>query len=281
MNYEEMEGAHSVRIRHSPEINELATALSSAQAEMQGAKKDSMNPHFKNMYADLESVWDACRMPLSKYGLAVLQPVLAHKSGQWFASDLEMTSQQNTPQGIGSTITYGRRYGLSAMVGIAPEDDDGQQGSQRDLNQERAAVLDRKLEGGDRCLDEARASGVVVQKMKPGEVKRMRPVAKDAAVPPEVEKMLSRMTDKFSALAVFAELKNRYAQRFGETEGHAKYYTKLGHFEAKKSSDFKGLGTAQKCAVEMQTELMESESLTGALQASLDMLKKPSTAYQD
>jgi hypothetical protein len=243
-----------------------------------------MNPHFKNMYADLESVWDACRMPLSKHGLAVLQPVsaagakvtvttvLAHKSGQWFASDLEMTSQQNTPQGIGSTITYGRRYGLSAMVGIAPEDDDGQQGSQRDLNQERAAVLDRKLEGGDRRLDEARASGVVVQKMKPGEVKRMRPVAKDAAVPPEVEKMLSRMTDKFSALAVFAELKNRYAQRFGETEGHAKYYTKLGHFEAKKSSDFKGLGTAQKCAVEMQTELMESESLTGALQASLDMI---------
>lgn len=129
--------------RHSEQLNELADALAKAQAKMDGAKKDSTNPHFKSKYADLESVWDACRGPLTAEGLSVLQPVsaqgtkvvvttmLLHKSGQWLASDLEMTAQQNTPQAVGSVITYGRRYGLSSMAGIAPEDDDGNEGSQR------------------------------------------------------------------------------------------------------------------------------------------------------
>src|SRR5690606_11085019 len=78
-----------------------------------------------------------CRAPLSKHGTAVLQPPcaqgptvtvttwLAHKSGEWIQSDLTMTAAQNTPQGIGSCITYARRYALQSMVGIAPEDDDG------------------------------------------------------------------------------------------------------------------------------------------------------------
>jgi hypothetical protein len=123
-------------------INHLVTALAKAQAEMTGAAKDKTNPHFKSAYADLASVWDACRGPLSKHGLAVIQhasadgplvsveTVLAHSSGQWVSSTLTMTAQQNTPQGIGSCITYARRYALSSIVGIAPEDDDGNAASQ-------------------------------------------------------------------------------------------------------------------------------------------------------
>jgi hypothetical protein len=130
--------------RHSEAMDQIADALCKAQGTMAGAKKESINPHFNRSYADLESVWDACRKPLSENGLAVFQPVsadgprvvvstvLTHKSGQWIASDLTITAAQNTPQGIGSAITYGRRYGLSAMVGIAPEeDDDGNDGSGR------------------------------------------------------------------------------------------------------------------------------------------------------
>ena len=121
----------------SASIAALAAALAKAQGEMEGAAKANVNPHFKSKYADLASVWDACRAPLSKHGLSILQPVrangasvtvttiLAHSSGEWIEESLTMTAQQNTPQGVGSAITYGRRYGLASMVGIAPEDDDG------------------------------------------------------------------------------------------------------------------------------------------------------------
>lgn len=129
-------------VRRSPTIAALADAMSKAQAKIKGASKDKTNPHFKNDYADLASVWDACRQALTDNGIAVIQPpsahgpkvtvttMLVHKSGEWIEADLEMTAQQNTPQGIGSCITYARRYGLAAMVGVAPEDDDGNAASQ-------------------------------------------------------------------------------------------------------------------------------------------------------
>ena len=60
-------------IEHSEQINELAKALAAAQAEIEGASKDKTNPHFKSRYADLASVWEACRKPLSKHGLSVIQ----------------------------------------------------------------------------------------------------------------------------------------------------------------------------------------------------------------
>jgi hypothetical protein len=133
----------SSALTRSASIAALAAALAKAQGEMEGAAKGNLNPHFKSKYADLASVWDACREPLSKHGLAVLQPVsadgprvtvttmLVHSSGEWIGEALTMTAQQNTPQGVGSAITYGRRYGLSSMVGIAPEDDDGNAASAR------------------------------------------------------------------------------------------------------------------------------------------------------
>jgi hypothetical protein len=114
--------------------------------EMEGATKDATNPHFKSKYADLSSVREACK-PLSKHGIAILQPtradgaavtvttLLIHDSGEWISEDLTLTAQQATPQAVGSAITYGRRYGLAAMVGIAPEDDDGEAAEARGVGQ--------------------------------------------------------------------------------------------------------------------------------------------------
>jgi hypothetical protein len=143
----------------SAAIGALAAALAKAQGEMEAAAKANVNPHFKSKYADLASVWDACRGPLSKHGLAVLQPVsadgpkvtittvLAHSSGEWIEEALTMTAQQNTPQAVGSAITYGRRYGLSAMVGIAPDDDDGNAASGN--NGHARAVVEDAPDGYD------------------------------------------------------------------------------------------------------------------------------------
>lgn len=140
------------RADRSPSLAKLGAALSKAQGEIAGAAKDKTNPHFKSAYADLASVWDACREPLSKHELAVIQApsangrsvtvetTLVHSSGEWISDSLTMTAQQDTPQAIGSCITYARRYALSAMVGVAPEDDDGNAASQRTNGHERAVA---------------------------------------------------------------------------------------------------------------------------------------------
>lgn len=122
----------------SENINELALALSKAQASMNNAKKDSKNPFFKSSYADLASVWDAAREPLSSNELAIMQTtipsdkdevivetILAHSSGQWISSVLALPVSKADSQGYGSALTYARRYGLSSMVGVAPAEDDG------------------------------------------------------------------------------------------------------------------------------------------------------------
>lgn len=118
-------------------IAKLSDALAKAQAEVTGAAKDSENPHFKSKYADLASIWDACRVALSKNGLAVVQlaesdgdkatvvTLLTHSSGEWIKGRITLKPVKADAQGIGSALTYGRRYGLAAMVGVAPEDDDG------------------------------------------------------------------------------------------------------------------------------------------------------------
>jgi len=128
----------------SPTIGELTKALCAAQAEFDNAVKDSKNPFFNSTYADLTSVFDACRKQLAKHGLAVAQPlrecddgvivetVLMHTSGEWIAGDLKLKPLKNDPQGIGSCITYGRRFSLESILGIAREeaDDDGNAASQ-------------------------------------------------------------------------------------------------------------------------------------------------------
>lgn len=122
----------------SEAINEISAALAKAQGQIEGASKGKINPAFKSKYADLASIWDACREALSTNGLAVLQipnetpegmlltTMVTHSSGQWFRSSYPVRPVQATPQGLGSAITYARRYALMAMVGIAPEDDDGE-----------------------------------------------------------------------------------------------------------------------------------------------------------
>lgn len=128
---------------HSEQINELAAALAKAQGQIQGAKKDSTNPHFKSDYADLASVWDACRQALSGNGLSVAQSaengehgygvttLLMHTSGQWISGTLYLKPSKDDPQGAGSALTYARRYALAAMVGVAPDDDDGNAASEQ------------------------------------------------------------------------------------------------------------------------------------------------------
>lgn len=120
----------------SENINEIGAALAKAQGVIENATKDKANPFFKSTYADLASVWGACRAALSSNGLSVVQTpeqsekgvivstMLLHSSGQWIKGSYLMPVSKLDAQSIGSAITYARRYALAALVGVAPEDDD-------------------------------------------------------------------------------------------------------------------------------------------------------------
>ncbi len=121
----------------SEATNELFTAISKAQSLMNNAKKASDNPFFKSKYADLSDVWDVAQGPLTANGLCVIQGAesegdsvivscrVCHSSGQWVESSLKLVPTKRDPQGIGSAITYGRRYLLASMTGVVTDDDDG------------------------------------------------------------------------------------------------------------------------------------------------------------
>lgn len=121
----------------SEQINEVAAAMVKAQASMKPAMKDAINPAFRSKYADLAAVWEACRAPLTANGITVWQDVttenegiavrtrLVHTSGQWVEfGPLVVPLSKHDAHGVGSATSYGKRYGLSAAVGIVAEDDD-------------------------------------------------------------------------------------------------------------------------------------------------------------
>lgn len=124
-------------MNQSQEVNEIFEALAKAQGSIQNAVKDKKNPFYKSTYADLASVFDACRKPLSENGLSIIQypskidekwilvTTIGHKSGQWIRSEIPIIlSDKIGPQAFGSAMTYARRYALTALVGIAAEEDD-------------------------------------------------------------------------------------------------------------------------------------------------------------
>lgn len=136
-------------------VNELAGALAKAQGQMEAAKKSSANPFFKSKYADLAAVIDAVRKPFSDNGLSYVQGTeiddtdaiivvtrLMHASGQWIESRLKMKPVKADPQGIGSAITYARRYALQSIAGVPAEDDDGNAASQKEPTAQQRAEAD-------------------------------------------------------------------------------------------------------------------------------------------
>jgi len=115
----------------------LAKAFIAAQKAMEAVKKAATNPAFKTKYADLSEVVEAVVPALNNAAVGVIQnpafdgewvtvaTTFLHESGSAVTSVLRLKPSKYDPQGVGSAITYGRRYSLLAMTGAAPEDDDG------------------------------------------------------------------------------------------------------------------------------------------------------------
>jgi hypothetical protein len=124
-------------MKMSETITELAMALSKAQGQIDDASKDGINPAFRSKYADLAAYRAVIREPLAVNDLAIVQlprtmpgyvaveTVLMHKSGEFISETLEIPVSKFDAHGIGSGITYGRRYGLMSILCLASVDDDG------------------------------------------------------------------------------------------------------------------------------------------------------------
>jgi hypothetical protein len=125
-------------MKHSEQLNELATALAQYQASAKNPNNSASNPFLKNKYAPLNEILNEVRPELAKHGLSVSQLVggedrigvttmLLHKSGQYIADTVSLTPDSSkglsTAQNAGVVITYLRRYGVTAILGIAGEDD--------------------------------------------------------------------------------------------------------------------------------------------------------------
>lgn len=128
----------------SESIAELSKALANFHKEVKQPFKDKSNPFFKSKYVPLENVAEAIDTISPKFGLTYTQStitddngnvgvatILVHESGEYIEHPPAMTKpEKNTPQGIGSALTYMRRYSLSAAFGItSDQDDDGNQAS--------------------------------------------------------------------------------------------------------------------------------------------------------
>lgn len=141
-------------------IGKLAEALAKAQAEIVDAPRDRENPFFKSKYATLSSVWNVIRGPFTKNGLAVVQcpstktleggrlvvvltTRLLHSSGEEVATTLEAPVAKADVQGIGSAITYLRRYSLQALGGVAADDDDDGNAASREGDAPPASAAPR------------------------------------------------------------------------------------------------------------------------------------------
>jgi len=123
----------------SESIAKLTAALIAFHAKAVKVTKDGKNPHFGNRYASLSNIIDEIQGPLTECGLAIVQlpkgdneleTILFHESGEYLSESYVMRPARNDPQGVGSAITYQRRYALGAILSLnIDEDDDGNQAS--------------------------------------------------------------------------------------------------------------------------------------------------------
>lgn len=160
-------------MRTSEQTKDIASALAKAQAEMPPADKDKRNPHFNSWFSSLEACVAASRPSLTKNGIAVwlaavldesvgmvrVTTRLEHSSGQWFESTLSAKPKDMTPQSVGSAITYLKRYGYSAMVGLVSDEDDDGNGSQPEkLERKGNSQLTAQLQAGNQPVKEVLGS---------------------------------------------------------------------------------------------------------------------------
>ena len=134
-------------MRTSDTINNLSKALLIFNVKVDTIKKDAKNPFFKSTYASLTNIIDSIKEPMIESGLVLVQfpegyndlttRLIHAESGEWIESSYAMKPTQDNPQGIGSALTYMRRYAIASILNLSiDEDDDANAASQKPMVKE-------------------------------------------------------------------------------------------------------------------------------------------------
>lgn len=151
-------GMFPLPISASEEVDKLIVDLIGLLNEQDDPLKDTTNPAFKSKYADLDAVFRVTRKICAAHrfgllqavldsssSLVIVRTVLIHASGQWIATDINLPVMKGDPQGIGSAITYAKRYGAQILTGRASEDDDGNAASKKPTTPATPAAEVKKI----------------------------------------------------------------------------------------------------------------------------------------
>lgn len=132
-------------LKFSEKLDEWNKAYAKFQAMHVSVKKDSENPHFRSTYASLPAVLESCREGLALSNFTILQLPLggvevcrlltriSHSSGQFVQWISTTPISKKDPQGIGSGITYLRRFNITSSLGLSELDDDGHEASRGNI----------------------------------------------------------------------------------------------------------------------------------------------------
>lgn len=247
-------------VQHSEKVGALMKALCKAQSELEPALKNAVNPDKRNKYADLSEVLQ-CTKVLNANGVVVMQfpdadgacvsvttRLALGGTEEWIQSTLHLISmtrvkgggweQSMDAQGLGSAITYSRRYSLKAILGIPEEDDDGEKASKQYKQSREEARADA----------EAQRQAVIDERLA-----AERPRTPPPPPPSVIAEKLRTEPDRFKRLAMFQELK-RDMEEFGGEEGVKAYYQIMkdaGGVEH--ANQFKNLADAIKAGVGMES----------------------------
>lgn len=154
-------------MKTSNTIGEFTKAFCKAQSELTDPKRDAVNPHFKSKYVAIDDLLGAVRPVLNSHGLSIMQvaggdgsnititTILMHESGEYIEYEpLTLKAVKTDPQGAGSAITYGRRYSLSAILGVAWDDDDDGNGASYAPNQRQQNKQQSDIERGRQAVNQ-------------------------------------------------------------------------------------------------------------------------------
>ena len=122
----------------STDITQLAKAMLQVQKELAPVTKDALNPYTRSKYATLNAIMEVCKPVLLSHGIwltqitvpsepgtvALLTKLTHAETGQYQAALTVLPLQKMDSQSAGAALTYSRRYGLSALLGLVTEDDD-------------------------------------------------------------------------------------------------------------------------------------------------------------
>jgi hypothetical protein len=121
----------------------LLTAMLAVQAEAPKLRKDATNPAFRSKYTSLDSIVETIGPILNKHGLVWTtcpttnehgQPALQYRlihaeTDQNITGTMPLLLGKVDMQGLGSALTYCRRYALCAVLNLVADDDDDGHGA--------------------------------------------------------------------------------------------------------------------------------------------------------